>query len=375
LADYDIVIVGAGPAGLSTALHLAQSAPDLARRILILERERHPRPKLCAGGVLPGAELTLRRLGLDMGRVPSVPVRELVLEYRGQQYVVRRDPACFRVIRREQFDAWLAEETRARGVRLEEDVRVRGLRRTGYHMELVTDRGIYRSRVVVGADGAKSVVRKSISRQRFQQTARVLEVRLSIGQPKAPPQRALFDFSRITDGLQGYYWDFPSPASLSGGSMRTRGVYDARVYSRAPRYPLKRALQEGMTHQNDRIDELALQGHPFRWFHWRAPISAPQILLVGDAAGSDPVVGEGISFALGYGQVAADALQDAFTRDDFSFTSYRRHLLRHRTGRYLMRRVVGARLLYGLRSRPLLCLLWPLIGWLAEQVMIDWGEM
>ena len=55
----------------------------------------------------------------------------------------------------------------------------------------------------------------------------------------------------------------------------------------------------------------------------------PRILLVGDAAGADPLVGEGISFALGYGEVAAAAIESAFASQDFSFEDYRDRLLNH----------------------------------------------
>ncbi|MFG0332280.1 MAG: FAD-dependent oxidoreductase, partial [Maioricimonas sp. JB049] len=48
--QYDVIIIGSGPSGSSTALHLAQRSPELARRTLILERDRHPRHKLCGGG-------------------------------------------------------------------------------------------------------------------------------------------------------------------------------------------------------------------------------------------------------------------------------------------------------------------------------------
>jgi len=47
----DILIIGGGPSGLSTALHLAQIAPHLTDRILILEKAHYPRHKLCAGGL------------------------------------------------------------------------------------------------------------------------------------------------------------------------------------------------------------------------------------------------------------------------------------------------------------------------------------
>ena len=371
--DFDIIIVGAGPAGLSTALFLAQSAPKLAERTLILEREHHPRPKLCAGGVLPGAEAYLHRLGLDMSVLLSFPVQEICLQFQGSQYIIRHEPISFRVVRREQFDAWLADAARERGLELEEGVRVRGVRPSNGLVEIVTDRGDYRARAVVGADGAGSVVRKVIARQRLPQAARLLEGQRPASSQNGREGRALFDFSHIHHGLQGYVWDFPRPAVPCGHAMRTFGIYDSCVYPRAPRVSLKGTLGESLACQDDQLDKYRLEGHPFRRFHRRGPFSAPRLLLVGDAAGADPVAGEGISFALGYGEVAAGALQDAFAQGDFSFADYRQRVLRHRTGRYLSRRAVGARFLYGLRNRYLLRLLWPLIGWLAEQVMIDWG--
>ena len=95
--DHDIIIVGAGPAGLSTGLHLAQLAPELAERTLILERARHPRPKLCAGGITPGGEAWLRKLGLDLSAVTSpFDVREAHFLFEGQGFVVRREPFLFR---------------------------------------------------------------------------------------------------------------------------------------------------------------------------------------------------------------------------------------------------------------------------------------
>ncbi len=368
---HDIIIVGAGPAGLSTALHLAQSAPSLAEKSLILEQAHHPRPKLCAGGVLPGGEAYLRRLGLDMSVVPSIPVRELCLQFEGSRYIIRRKPVCFRTVRRDQFDAWLAGAARERGLWLQEGVRVKQVQIHDGYAEVRTDRGSYRARAVVGADGAKGLVRRSIPGRPVPQMARVLEIRLPAVSQDGGQNRALFDFSWVADGLQGYVWDLPTPSE--DRAMRTWGVYDSRVYPHLPRVSLRDTLEQGLTRNNRSSGDYQLQGHPFRWFDPRAALAAPHVLLVGDAAGTDPTVGEGISFALGYGEVAAAALRDAFERGDFSFSGYRRRVLRHWVGRYLGLRTVGARLLYGLRNRHLLRAIWPAVGWLAEQVMIDWG--
>ena len=379
--DHDIIIVGAGPAGLSTGLHLAQLAPELAGRTLILEQARHPRPKLCAGGIMPGGEAWLRNLGLDLGNVPFVETHEARFLFEGRGFVVRRAPFVFRIVRRDEFDAWLADATRAQGLALQEDTRVRRVRCLEDLVEVETDRGTYRARAVVGADGATSVVRRLIPRQQSARASRLLEILVPDGLQAGASRtmdrdRALLDFTCMADGVQGYVWDFPTMVQRQ--PMRTQGIFDSRVQSQAPRASLKGVLQEALARLGTVLDGYELDGHPLRWLHPRNLLSIPRVLLVGDAAGVDPLLGEGISFALGYGDVAAQALRDAFGRGDFSFKDYRERVLNHRIGRFLRRRAAVAGLIYRVHSRRLLRFLWwnlgPIVGWLAENVLVDWGD-
>ncbi|MDY7077521.1 MAG: NAD(P)/FAD-dependent oxidoreductase [Chloroflexota bacterium] len=386
--DYDIIIVGAGPSGLSTALHLAQLAPELAERTLVVERESHPRSKLCAGGITPGGAAWLNRLGLDLSSVPFVDVCEAHFQFEGRGFVVRREPFVFHIVRRDEFDAWLANAARERGLALQEETLVRRVRcfedGDDNGVEVETNQGTYRARVVVGADGATSVVRRAVVRGHAPQVSRLLEILVPVA-PLSPcldaegtgdNERAIIDFSWIADGVQGYVWDFPTQVQKQ--PMHTWGIFDSRIHPKLAPVSLKVVWQKELARRGVALDGQELKGHPLRWFRPHGVFSAPRVLLVGDAAGVDPLLGEGISFALGYGEVAARQLQDAFAQDDFSFKEYRRRVLIHRTGRFLRRRYVVAWVIYGIRNRWLLRFLsWnlgPFMGWLAERFWVDWGE-
>src|SRR5258708_39671235 len=63
LRKCEVLIAGAGPAGLATALHLLRRRPDLAGRVVAIEKSAHPRFKVCAGGLIPQKKLALGGLG------------------------------------------------------------------------------------------------------------------------------------------------------------------------------------------------------------------------------------------------------------------------------------------------------------------------
>ena len=117
--ETDLVIVGGGPAGLSTALHLHQRDPRWTGRMLLLEKETHPREKLCGGGITRLGLETLSRLRLKP-QIPLARVQSARFTYRGRQIDVRGDP-MFLISRRAEFDHWLAEEARSRGIKLIEN--------------------------------------------------------------------------------------------------------------------------------------------------------------------------------------------------------------------------------------------------------------
>jgi flavin-dependent dehydrogenase len=187
---------------------------------------------------------------------------------------------------------------------------------------------------------------------------------------------AYVDFHPVPARIAGYTWDFPT--QVDGEPMRCWGIYDANLHANHRRPRLRRPLAEEMRRQGIDIEESQIQGHPVRWFSPRSRLSVPRIILVGDAAGSDGIFGEGISFALGYGRLAAQAIRDSIAANDFSFSDYRRRVLASSLGQALVIRTATTHILYRLRWAWFQKLFWrilkPLVVAAALMLVLNWAR-
>ena len=116
IENVDVLIVGSGPSGTSTALHLVKNDPSWAERVVVVDKAVHPREKLCGGGVAHLGQNILARLGLPF-EVPNFEVKEARLLYKDQSYSFFGDPV-FRITRRDEFDHWLVQTAEKLGVRV-----------------------------------------------------------------------------------------------------------------------------------------------------------------------------------------------------------------------------------------------------------------
>jgi len=356
MQKVDICIIGAGPSGIATAATLIKLNPNLRDHLVILEKAEHPRHKLCGGGLTPWADALLRELDLE-AHVPTLSVDKVQL-YLSDQPLEFDKPGMMRTIRRNEFDAALAKSLREKGVRLLEKTPVQNLieERDGIRVE--TTGKTFLAKIIVGADGAKSLVRRTFFQETSSRVSRLIEILVPATNGLSnefQQRRAVIDFRPIQRGLQGYIWDFP--CWCNGAPHLNIGVFDSRIVADEPRANLPEMLQRHLDERGWNIS-VDLMGHPERWFHPQDVYSRPRVLLVGDAAGVEPWLGEGISMSLAYGPVAAATIVSALERNDFSFADYRQNILAAKLGKILRRNRLVARLFYA----PKIFALLPLFG-------------
>ncbi len=389
-SNHDVIIIGGGPSGLSTALHLAKFAPHLTSRILILEKEHYPRLKLCAGGLVIDAENILEALGLDASEVPHVDSGEIRFDFAGKGLGVRVPRRhAIRVIRRDEFDHWLAKKAESKGIEIKQGVSVKKILPDETGVTVETDQGNFRTTLVVGADGSNGITRHSIFPNDPVYTARVLEV-ITPNLPPANPANfgempavrkgregiAFFDFFPVPDNIAGYVWDFPT--QVNGTPMRCWGVYDTNLLADQKRPALKEPLAEEMKRHGFDLNKYEIKGHPIRWYSPWNKISIPRVLLVGDAVGADAIFGEGISMALGYGVIAAREIAESFRRNEFSFSGYKRRVVRSGLGQSLFVRWLITQVIYTFKWRWFQILLWrmikPVVLLVAWLFILNWSK-
>jgi menaquinone-9 beta-reductase len=335
--DYDVIVAGAGPGGAAIGSRLEQLG---VTRTLLIDRAGFPRDKPCGGGLTGHMIEALAATGLTLD-VANVPAPHARVRYGGFERRVELQRPVY-VIRREEFDASLVAQVRARGVEVAEHEALSDFRVEDGGVTVITKRRTLRARVLVGADGAASVVRKRL-RKRDKVPIRLF--RAEIPRPAGwADAEMLYDFSLMARGLRGYLWVFPVPDGRLNVGVMHYPPHGAETLSGTQ---LTELCAEGLAEHGLALGDGHLRGWPVWGYHPRAPVASPHVLTLGDAAGIDALTGEGIAVAMEQAVVAADQVHAALASGDFAFAGYRRALRRATVGRELNLDRHLARLLYG----------------------------
>jgi len=311
----DVVVVGAGPAGIATAITASAHGLD----VVVVDAATFPRDKTCGDGLTTGALRLLEQLGLPraaLGPSSYERVDEAMLVSPSGRHVSLPMPAGGEhagVITRLLLDTALVDVARARGVDVQEGRAVETLTPVARGVRISTTTGAeYVARYVVAADGHFSSVRRAWQR--------------SAGPALGEWHAARQYFSGVSDRrlwvafeqdlLPGYFWVFPLPgdrANVGFGVLREhrKGHELKALWADLLQRPVVRDILGPGAVPEDRV-----RAWPIPTRYDPASLADGRVLFVGDAAAVvDPMTGEGIAQAIETGMLAAGAIAAAGAAD------------------------------------------------------------
>ncbi|MGD0231940.1 MAG: geranylgeranyl reductase family protein [Syntrophorhabdales bacterium] len=291
---YDVVVVGAGPAGSSAACELARQGA----RVALLDKATMPRYKTCGGGIVYRA-LDLLPCDVSGAIERRCHVAELNLSDAGLYFSVKRAEPLVSMTMRENFDHLLLTAAKEAGAHTMEGCRVLDVIPHDERVEVVTGGRPLLCRFVVGADGTGSLVARKGGWQARMKVVPLLEWEVPVADDLLDvfSPSARFEFGFVPGG---YAWIFPKKRHLSiglGGTV-TGGL------------DLRRRLGDFMRASGiEPVNGVEQHGYFIPAGLRQGGFVHGRVLLAGDAAGFvDPVTGEGITYALLTGRAAARAL-------------------------------------------------------------------
>ena len=293
MTDFDVAIIGSGPAGGMAAIQCAKAGLKVA----LFEKEKLPRRKVCAGGIVKRAiDLLPDDLSYPVESVCDIV--ELQLHNPDKSFVEKRE-SLVTMVTRVDFDFSLVKHAQSCGARIFDDTPVKKVGPHESHVEIETAQQSYKTSYLVLAEGANARISNCFwSDERVLAPAIESEILLSPDQLARFKGVARFDFDVLPSG---YGWVFPKKDHISVGICNF--------------FKTSTSINESFQHYKRMIglpadyEERNKKGFIIPIKPRKAPYMKQRMLLVGDAAGfADPITAEGFTYALKSGIEAGNAI-------------------------------------------------------------------
>lgn len=315
----DVLIVGAGPAGIAAALTLVASGQN----VLVIDKAVFPRDKCCGDGLTTGALRILEMLGFDPTKVANWKVcsdvwlrspsgREIQLELPNSR--VNKTTQFAAIAPRIELDNALVQHARARGVKIIEGCAFTSVaRQTTDDITVATDsQDVYKeitAKFIVAADGMWSPVRKAFGASQSGYLGEWHAFRQYVSNVTGPARESLYVWFDA-DLLPGYAWSFPLPdgrANIGFGILRGSKYSVQDMKSLWPELLARPYIRQALG------QDATLEGRHTAWpipaRVTNAKLSSGRALFIGDAVcAADTMTGEGIGQALLTGVLAGEAI-------------------------------------------------------------------
>ncbi|MBB1256502.1 geranylgeranyl reductase family protein [Streptomyces alkaliterrae] len=328
----DVIVVGAGPAGSTTAYHLARAGLD----VLLLEKTSFPREKVCGDGLTPRATKQLVAMGIDISEEAGW-LRNKGLRIIGGGHRLQLDwpqlasyPDYGLVRKRDDFDEQLARQAQKAGARLYERCNVgdpildRAGRITGVHARLGEEKTpvTFHAPVVVAADGNSTRLSLKMGLHRREDRPMGVAVRTYFTSPRHDDDYLeswleLWDRRGPQDRLlPGYGWIFgmgDGTSNVGLGILNSSSAFKELDWREVLKAWCASMPEEwGYTPENMTT---TIRGAALPMAFNRQPHYTRGLLLVGDAGGLvNPFNGEGIAYAMESAQIAAEVIVQSHAR-------------------------------------------------------------
>jgi len=325
---FDVVIVGAGPSGSAAAIKLANSGLKVA----LLDKARFPRDKTCGDALSVDVINQLAMLSPDLlaafesmeNKMASFGVKIFSPDHHSIDipFIYKGKKSYGYICPRLDFDNLLVNFAKnSIGIQLFENCLVTSIKTENEQATIETSMGTFVTRIVLGADGAHSVVSKFLGNIKMDKDHYCAGLRIYYENVNSFHEENFIELHFFKEILPGYVWIFP----LAGNRANVGIGVLSSVISRK-KINLKETLAQLLKIHPDLKERFkdakpleTVKGYGLPLGSKKRKLSGDHFILLGDAASLiDPFSGEGIANAIRSGRVAADHVMNCFRENNFS---------------------------------------------------------